>query len=30
MTCGQRTGDLESLTAPLPDCVTARDRAFAH
>jgi glutamate decarboxylase len=27
---GRRTADLESLTQPLPDCVTNRDRAFAH
>jgi glutamate decarboxylase len=24
------TADLESLTQPLPDCATSRDRAFAH
>jgi glutamate decarboxylase len=25
-----RTGDLEALQAPLPDCATSRDSAFAH
>jgi glutamate decarboxylase len=25
-----RTDDLEALTAPLPDCATSQDRAFAH